>query len=302
MLSQLLARATTPAPPRAESPLQKAATPDAGYEALTRLTQLAADMATAVPVRTRSRWHEPLVFFFDGHRQADLEAARGATPAPAADAFEGLSARIASEVSAMCRSVEVRRVARATPGLRQVAEAMAPVCVAARELADLLAVPDDEVVTVLHPGLNLGFRVVVRGVADAGQFQVLLLDAAKELLPGPRLMERFVAACSVADPQSVGGVPMVMEARFQMYGMGALRPGGVMPQGFGGNDHWLWPHTPLASLPIRDGERIVLLGPPAYRATWEVTRRFPSLPAEVRVLETLTPSQVAERVGKLGKG
>jgi hypothetical protein len=259
-------------------------------------------MATAVPVRTRSRWHEPLVFFFDGQRQTDLEAARAAPPTPAADAFEGLSARIAAELAVMCQSVEVRRVARATPGLRQVAEALAPVCAAARELADLLAVPDDEVVTVLHPQLQLGFRLVVRGVADAGQFQVLLLDAANELFPGPRVLERFVTACSVADPQSVGGVPMVMEARFQMYGVGALGAGGVMPQGFGGNDHWLWPHTPLALVPARDGERIVLLGPPAYRATWEVTRRFPSLPAEVRLLEPLTSSQVAERVGKLGKG
>lgn len=299
MLSQLLDRATTPVPPRAEVPLRTPTGPDPGYEALARLTQLAEDMATAVPVRTRSRWHEPLVFFFDGQRQAALEATRG-TP-PTVEPFSSLSARIAAELSVMWQSVEVRRVARATPGLRQVAAALAPVCSAAKELADLLLVPDDEVVTVLHPTLQLGFRLAVRGVADVGQFHVLLLDAASELLPVPRPMQRFVSAASVVNPPTVGGVSMVMEARFQMYGVGALRPGGVMPEGFGGNDHWLWPHTAMASVPVCDGERIVLLGPPAYRATWEFTRRFPSLPAEARLLETLTPSQVAERVAILNR-
>jgi hypothetical protein len=48
-----------------------------------------------------------------------------------------------------------------------------------------------------------------------------------------------------------------------------------------------------------EGERVVLLGPPPYRATWEVMRRFPALPAEVQLLDVLSPFRVAERLGRL---
>jgi hypothetical protein len=299
VLNRLAARTALPSAlvPAAPRP---APSPDAGFDALPRLAQLAADLAAAVPERTQRHWGEPAVFFFDTRRQAELEAARPAVPV--ADPFEELAPRITAEVAALCASPEVRRVARAAPGLREAALALAPACAAARHLAELLAVPDDEVVTVLHPANRTGFRCVVRGVADAGQFHLLMLDAAADLLPGPRLMQRFVAACRDANPTSAAGVTMLAEARFQMYAAGALRPGGTLPDGFGGSDHWLWPHTPLAAVPAVGGERVVLLGPPAYRATWEVARRFPALPAEVRLIETLDPARVAERLAALRTG
>jgi hypothetical protein len=254
-------------------------------------------MAAAVPNRTTKRWNEPDVFFFDRRRQAELEAARPAVPT--ADPFAELSQRITAEVSVLCGSMELRRVARATPGLRPAAEALTPVCGAAKELADLLAVPDDELVTVVHPELQTGFRLLVRGVADIGQFLILLLDTLGGLLPGPRVLGRFATACRSVNPTSAGGVPMTAEARFQMYASGALLPNGSLPHGFAGSDHWLWPHMAVATIPVCDGERVVLLGPPAYRATWEVTRRFPALAAEVRLLDVLDASQVAGRLTKL---
>ena len=79
----------------------------------------------------------------------------------------------------------------------------------------------------------------------------------------------------------------------------ALRPDGTLPPGFGGSDHWLWPHAALATVPRVDGERVVLLGPPPYRVTWEVSRRFPALAAEVQLVDVLSPFRVAERLGKL---
>jgi hypothetical protein len=141
--------------------------------------------------------------------------------------------------------------------------------------------------------------LVVRGVADIAQFHVLLADAAEEVLPGPQVPHRFVSACRDADPTFAAGVPMVAESRLQMYAPSALRSDGTLPEGFGGSDHWLWPHTALASVPRIEGERVVLLGPPPFRATWEMSRRFPALPAEVRLLEVLSPFRVAERLGNL---
>lgn len=298
VLDRLAARTALPSEPT-PTPPRPAPSPDAGYDALPRLAQLAADLAAAVPDRTPQRWGEPAVFFFDAKRQAELEAARPTREA--VDPFAELAPRIAAEVRLMCESAAVRRVARATPGLRTAALGLAPACSAAKDLADLLFVPDDEVVTVLHPALGLGFRCVVSGVADAGQFHVLMLDAAADLLPGPRVMQRFVAAYRDVNPTSAAGVTMLAEGRFQMYAAGALRADGSLPGDFGGSDHWLWPHTAFAAVPSVRGERVVLLGPPAYRATWEVARRFPALPAEVRVLETFDPAQVRERIESLNR-
>jgi hypothetical protein len=180
-------------------------------------------------------------------------------------------------------------------GLRAAAEALAPHCPAAKDLAELLAVPDDETVLVLHPERRTGLRVAIRGIADVGQFHVLTADA----MPGVGMPERFVAACRDVSPAAPGGVPMVADARFQFYGPKALTAGGTLPAGFAGCEHWLWPQMPVAAVPKANGERVVLLGPPAFRMTWEVTRRFPAMPAELRVLDVLSPAGMDDELSRL---
>jgi hypothetical protein len=264
--------------------------------------QLRDALAAARP--RRPWWGEPPVFFFDRARQAEFEAAR---PAAAPAEAHPLETRIAAELPELFRSVEVRRVARAVPGLREAAAALAPRLPAAKELADLLAVPDDEAVLVLHPARRAGFRLLVRGVADANQFHLLMLDAitgeeADGFLPGPPLPARFASACRDANPLVPAGVPMVAEAHFQLFKPAAVQADGSVPDGFRGCDHWLWGTEPLAAVPRVDGERVVVLGDPAFRATWEVERRFPALAADVTLLEVLGPFQVTDRLGRLAGG
>jgi hypothetical protein len=281
-----------------------AADPDPAFAALPRLTRLREALAAArLPAPQRSRWKEPAVFFFDPARQAELEAARPRKPLVPAD--DEASRLIRAELPALFASAEVRRAARAVPGLRAVADTLAPHSAAARDLADLLAVPDDEVVLVLHPGSRAGFRLLVRGVADVAQFRLLMLDAvcgdpADGFLPGPPLPARFRAACRDVEPVLPAGVPMVAEARFQLFRPSALQPNGTLPTGFRGSDHWQWNREPLAAVPRLGGERVVLLGDPAYRATWEVERRFPRLAADVELLDVLGPFVVADHLRKLG--
>jgi len=253
------------------------------------LTRLAAALAES---RVKpSRWREPPVFFFDPARQAELEATRVSTDSPS----DAISTLIASELPELYSSVEVRRVARAIPGLRAAA-AHHP---AGTQLAELLAVPDDEPVLVLHPKLRAGFRVFVRGIADIAQFHLLLLDAVEGDVAGPPLPSRFRIACAEANPVIPAGVPMVAEARFQFFKPTAIQSDGSIPSGFHGCEHWLWHSQPLASIPRIDGERVILLGEPAFRQTWEVERRFPAMPAEVRLLEVLNPFRVAEELSRL---
>jgi hypothetical protein len=84
-----------------------------------------------------------------------------------------------------------------------------------------------------------------------------------------------------------------------MYAPAALRPNGTLPSGFGACEHWLWPTAALTSVPRIDGERVVLIGEPAYRATWEVTRRFPAMAASLQLIEALSPARVTELLTEL---
>ena len=252
--------------------------------------------------RRPARWKEPPVFFFDRRRQAELEAAQRTPPA---DPFADLAAAIVAELPDLFASVEVRRVARAIDGLRSAAEILAPVCPAATDLADLLAIPDDEVFLVLHPERRAGFRLVARGVADVGQFHILLADAvtgdpAAGFLPGPPLPTRFVAACRDVNPATPAGVPMVAEARYQLYTTGrapdrrhdARRDLAVANTGSGPRCRWHRSRESTASASS-------FLAAPAFAMTWDVSRRFPALAGELRLLEALSPFRVAERLERL---
>ena len=92
---------------------------------------------------------------------------------------------------------------------------------------------------------------------------------------------------------------MTATARFQLFRPAAVQQDGTLPPGFRGSDHWLWGKEPLAAVPRVDGERVVLLGPPAFRLSWGAERRFPAMPADVRVTEVLNPFRVAERLARL---
>ncbi len=285
-----------------------AAEPDPALAAPSGLVRLRDARRAAAPARaTRRTWKEPPVFFFDPARQAELAAARPpAPPFPApfaaaarrgpAAAWDGLAGRVRGLWPALAASAEVRRVARAVPGLRDAAHALAADHPAARDVADLLSIVDEEVVLALDPAAGTGFRLEVTGVADVNQLHVLLADA----LPGRRPSAAVVAACR--DRGVFDGEPPVAEARFQLFAASALRPDATLPTGLSGSGQWLWGHRPAASVPRVGGERVVLLGEPAFAATWEVERRFPDVAADARIVAALTPAEVAgwlsERTGR----
>lgn len=271
------------------------AAPDPGFAARPRLAALRDALRAAAVPRPGPR--DAPVFFFDRGRQAELRAAR---PTPAPPEPHPLAARVAAELPALFASAEARRAARAVPGLADAARRLAPSVPAANDLADLLAVPDDEAVVVLDPAARAGYRLAVSGVADVAQFHLLLLDVlAAEGVIDPPPAARLVAAARDAAVTIPAGVPMTAAEQYQFLRPAALRPDGTLPGGFGGAAHWLWGHEPLAAVPLVDGERVVLLAEPAYRRTWEVTRRFPLLPAAVELDRVLGPFQVADRLARL---
>jgi len=283
--------------------------PDVAFAALPLLRRLAASLPAATRFRAACRAAAdrlddsgvPPLFFFHKPHQLEWETVR-TRPAPAVDRVAGrVAARYPAEAAAwavlpellddaiavLSGSVEARHAARAVPGLADAARKLAGEHSKCRDLADLLAIPDDEVIHVRYPDRGLTARVRVQGVATVSQFHVLLADALiGPSLPGRRPPADVLAAARHGVPP--GADPPIAKAAFQILRPTALRADGTVPAGFVAVDHWLWGWEPLAAVPRVNGERTVVLAPPAYPSEWEMTTRFPTVRPEIEVVHVNT--------------
>jgi hypothetical protein len=279
---------------------------DPGYTALGLLTRLRDAFAASARLiaecrkrhaRSTGRWGVPALFFFDTRStntatfpQPHLDALAAKLPAEVR-AWHSLPDLLDDALTLLPAAVTARRTARAIDGLKERAAELADVLPAAKELCDLLAVPDDQVVLAIHPASRTGLRVVIRGVAEVHQLHVLL---ANEWI-GPQPDSRIVDACRDSRPDPDASVFL---ARWQLFHPSALRPDGTLPRGFAGSDSWVWGERSPTVLPLVKGERVVLLGEPTYRAGWQVARKFPRMNGELDVTERLSASAVTEWLAK----
>jgi hypothetical protein len=285
---------------------------DLGYSSLSLLARL-RDSLRAAASSLDACWAEerrtasagvPRLFFFDRDGQTGQPAARtkanrlpepylpqvsNARPADRLN-WNLLPALLDDALTLLPASTVIRRAARSLDGLVEAAGRVADHLPAAAELAELLAVPDDQVILAIHPEARFGIRTQMTGVADVHQLHALLSDLIPtDRAPGSRPDSRIVAAYRNADPDPSADV---MTARFQFYAVGALQPNGTLPDGFAGTDHWIWGDRSPAEIPMQNGERVVLLGDAVYTETWPVGRKLPRLPAGLDVVEVLTRSDV----------
>ena len=295
-------------------PAAPPAAPDVAFAALPLFDRLRDALRGAARFRDhcrragRGRWGVPNLFFFEPDLQLEWEAVRPARDRVPTAVIAAVSRRDPAGVRAcvelaeladdaltiLAAGADARHAARAVPGLAEAAAGLAADHPKARQIAAALAVPDDEVVRVIHPAARAGFRVLVRGVTDISQFHVLLTDAVtgdpgRGLLPGARPDPRVVAA--YRDGPADGSEPVAV-ARFQLFRPQALSPDGTLPPGFAGSDDWLWGPEPLTAVPRVDGERTVLLAEPTVRASWEAVRRLSWLNGELDVIEVMTAAEV----------
>src|SRR5437868_915455 len=84
-------------------------------------------------------------------------------PPQAAAAWDSLPDLTDDALTVLSACPLTRRVARAVPGLADAAAGLAADHPRARELVELLALPEDEVFLVVHPAARAGFRVTTRG-------------------------------------------------------------------------------------------------------------------------------------------
>lgn len=146
-------------------------------------------------------------------------------------------------------------------------------------LRGLLLVLDDVALTVVDRTTGRGYRVTIGGIGD--NFQLHTLLAARLIgredegwLPGtPPTAAMVAAADGSGDPQPPGGVA----GQFNLVDL---------------NGTWLWNEGRPADIPVTEGERIVVIDPPAYPRTWNTGRVYPLMMATLRVDRQLSADEV----------
>ncbi len=194
----------------------------------------------------------------------------------------------------LAASISVRRSARAMPGFLDAVRIVGNDLLAAKEVAELLGVLDDQVILAIHPAERVGVRLHVRGLADFRQLQVFLMDAMigdpnRGLIAGKKPEPRWIEVYRDGDPKPEA--PPVTP-RFQLFHPKALRSDGSLPNGFDGVDDWFWNESDPNELPSERGERVVLVSDRMFPESWTAKRRHPRVNAQVQRMELLDSASV----------
>jgi len=168
-------------------------------------------------------------------------------------------------------------------------------------LRRILSVPDEEALTVVHVPERRAFRCSMSGIARNFDLFVLLGDAltgdpAEGWLDWPAPKAELVACLA---GEGAGEVDETYECPFNAYTWAALSADHALPEpeDFSAASFWVWGEGEPSEIPILDGERILLLGPPSLARVIGVERTFPTLVARL----VATPMSSAETVALLDR-
>jgi hypothetical protein len=234
----------------------------------------------------------------------DGEAKLGADLAEdAARPAFGLLAEIHSAaVAVLGTSVEQRR---ALAGLAPALSELEPFHAGAGWLRRILAVPDEEPLTVIHVPERRAFRCSMSGVARNFDLFVLLADSlagdpAEGWLDLPTPGAELVA-CLAGDGPSA--VEATYECPFNAYTYAALSADHGLPDpaDYSAAPLWVWGEGEPWEIPILDGQRVLLLGPPSFPRVISVERTFPTLRAAL-VATPLSSAETAGLMERIARG
>jgi len=147
----------------------------------------------------------------------------------------------------------------------------------------MLSTPIDEPLLAIEPKSLQGFQGTMTGIVDNFQLHTLLMDVfpSESLVPRRRVPERIVDVARGKGPQhtddEVTGV-------WIMYAWTAIQSNLQLPptDDRENNRHWIWGEGHPEDIPIFEGFRVILLGPPSYTRTWTSNRMFAQLAAEIQ--------------------
>lgn len=159
---------------------------------------------------------------------------------------------------------------------------------AAESLYGLLLVLDDAPLIVLDRSTGKGYRVIISGIGDNLQLNILLAarligDPRGGWLEGQRPPDEMIAA---ADGTGMAEPPGGVVASFRLVdAYGQPIPDDGRPAG----------------IPQLHGERIVILHPPQNPPTWRAGRLYPVMGPELRVERRLRPDQAWGWLAEVGR-
>jgi len=159
----------------------------------------------------------------------------------------------------------------------------------------LLSVLDDEPVLVIEPETKQGVLARISGVVENFQLNVLIMDGLPQpdQSAGSRVSRYVVDVARGAGAQST---EEIVHGVWNLYTWQAVKKDGGLPDpnDYGSRDYWIWNEGVPADIPLFEGRRVILLGPPSYDRTWRSQRMFANLPATFRVEQPLSQEEVVD--------
>jgi hypothetical protein len=200
-------------------------------------------------------------------------------------------------ISLFSKSPEARSSART---LLPVIKKLGPYQVAANWLSWMIPVLHQEPMVVIEPATKLGIVGTISGIVDNYQLHTFLVD----VFPQKSIFSfRKLSALrrSVIDGTGPQGIELWMEGIWNLYSWKGLRDDLTLPdpKDIKTHDEWIWGEGMPVDIPVLDGHRVVLLGPPSYLRTWQLQRIFEELTAEFKVTEKLSKSDVNQWLQKI---
>jgi hypothetical protein len=166
----------------------------------------------------------------------------------------------------------------------------------------MLKVLHEESVLVIEPAKNLGIVGRMSGIAGNFQLHVLLMDVFPQRLwlQSPRVLPHITELARGNGPQQTDDI---VSGQWNMYCWQALQPNLHLPdpKKWPSDEQWIWGEGLPADIPVFDGHRVVLLGPPSYLRTWRSQRLFENLSANIEIVKKLSRSEVQQWLRRMTK-
>ncbi len=169
-------------------------------------------------------------------------------------------------------------------------------------LYELLRVLDDEPFLAIEPTTMLGVAGGMSGVADNFQLEMLLMHSFPRTAMKPVRIDE--SALRVAMGVGPASLHQTIECQWNMYQWTAWRDEAMTAEGatdFESSDHWIWSEGAPADIDRWDGKRVILLGPPSYRRSWQCERMFEFLPARLRIDRELSVKEVTDLLERMSE-
>jgi hypothetical protein len=183
----------------------------------------------------------------------------------------------------------------AARGLRDLAAKIADHHEAGHWLRLMLSVLDDEPILVIEPKTGLGILARISGIVENFQLNVLLMDGFPKagFFARRRIPHRVADVARGAGPQQTEDI---VTGVWNLYTWQAIEPGLKLPDpnNYGANAHWIWNEGSPEDIPVFQGRRVILLGPPSYPRSWRSQRMFDKLPARLECERKLTRDEITD--------